>query len=114
MSGNIGAGQIITLPSGSSLQSVYANQLRVSVTVSDITIIFGALEDRGANQLINEDKASVHLSPITAKLLLQNLSMIIHAYEQVIGNIPVPPKIIAIAESQTENLIKNLTDQMSP
>jgi hypothetical protein len=60
MSGNVGAGQIITFPSSSSLQPIYANQLRVSVTVSDITIIFGALEDR-ANNLINEDKSSVHL-----------------------------------------------------
>jgi hypothetical protein len=64
--------------------------------------------------MINEDKASVHLSPITAKLLLQNLNMVVNSYEKVIGNIPVPPKLVATMESQSEGLIKNLTDQMTP
>ena len=68
------------------------NQLRTGVTVSDITLVFGAIEDRGINQMVNDDKIAVQMSPITAKLLLKNLEMIVSAYESVIGNLSPAPK----------------------
>jgi hypothetical protein len=86
----------------------------VSVTVSDFTITFGATEDRGPGQMVNEDKVSVHLSPITAKILLENLAVIISSYEKVLGAIPLPPKVMDNIKSQIENLVNNLSDQMAP
>jgi hypothetical protein len=96
------------------MQSIYANQLRMSVTVSDITITFGASEDRGVGNLINEDKTSVHLSPVTAKILLINLEKIINVYQNVVGNIPIPQKVVTQIDSQIENLSKMLAEQMIP
>jgi hypothetical protein len=94
--------------------SVYSNQLRISITPGDITIVFATMEDRGSNQFQPEDKVSVHMSPMTAKLLLKNLETILNAYESVIGDIPTPPKVIAQLELQAEVLRENLTNQMSP
>ena len=114
MSGNVSvtAQPVRLMPSTSP--SVYANQLRVGVTVSDVTLTFGTMEDRGIGQVIHEDKVSVHLSPITAKILLENLTMIIDVYERVVGKIPTPQKVSAVNNAQIENLSKNLTDQMGP
>jgi Protein of unknown function (DUF3467) len=94
--------------------SVYSNQLRVGVTPGDVTIVFSTMEDHGSNQLLPEDKVSIHLSPMTAKLLLKNLEMIMNTYESVIGNIPTPPKAISQMETQATVLRENLTNNMSP
>lgn len=68
---------------------VYANQLRIGTTVSDFTLVFGA-SDEGFTV---SDQVSVRLAPGTLKMLFLNVKMALEAYEQAIGEIPVPSKL---------------------
>ena len=102
------------VPRDQSFQDVYASQLRMSITVSDITIIFGVMSDRGQNIYVPEDRVAVRLAPVTAKVLLQNLTMAVSAYESVLGTIPIPSDTIRQSKANSENLTRVLEEQMSP
>jgi hypothetical protein len=116
MSG-VGPGPVlrqIAVPRDQSFQDVYASQMRMSITVSDITIIFGVMNDRGQNIYVPEDRVAVRLAPVTAKVLLHNLKMALSAYESVLGTIPIPPHTIRQSETNSEYLTKVLEEQMAP
>jgi uncharacterized protein DUF3467 len=94
-------------------QDTYANQLRMAVTPSDISIIFSVLTDRGPGTFTVDDRVSVRLAPITAKILMQHMQMIIASYEKVMGEISVPPRVAAQAEALAKNLTETLAQQMA-
>ena len=55
----------------------YANQLRIGATLTDITIVFGIVEDLAPSHFVNKDKVAVHLAPGTLKLLVANLQAVL-------------------------------------
>lgn len=90
---------------------VYANQLRMGITLSDFTLVFSTSNER-TNAI--EDKATVRLAPLTAKLLLQNLQMVLSVYEEKFGAINIPPKMMAQMEEQRKGLRDHLSEQLAP
>jgi hypothetical protein len=103
-----------TVPRTSNFVDVYANQVRISVSVSDIDMIFSVMQDRGSGIVALEDLASIRLSPITAKVLLHNLQMIVDAYEASVGSIDAPPKALKQIQNQQNGLMNALKEQMAP
>ena len=92
---------------------VYSNQIRLGVTLGDVMIIFGAIEDIGPNQMIIKDKAAVRLSPITAKILMINLQAAIEAYEKGVGEIPIPHLTSQSARAISNSVPEMLREQIS-
>jgi len=102
------------IPRSSDFVDIYANQVRLSVTVSDISIMFSTIQDRGPGVITPEDRASIRLSPMTAKAFLKNLEMVVAAYEAVLGEIPVPPKASKMIDEYYDGLTNMLAEQMAP
>lgn len=100
------------VPRSQSYQDIYANQVRLNISMSDINIIFGVLNDRGPGIVVLEDRASVRMAPTTAKILTQHLEALIRTFESVIGEIPMPDSTVTQIESQMQNLAENLATQM--
>lgn len=73
----------------------YANQLRINVSLSDVTLVFGVNQDLGHQNFAVRDKVAVHLAPTTAKILLAELQAVVEAYEKVVAPIPVPADLEA-------------------
>jgi len=88
---------------------IYSNQLRLGVSLSDVSIVFGIVEDRQSSLTTSADKAVVRLAPVTAKQLYLQLRVAIDSYERVLGDIRVP-KVIA---QQSENIEKKLTEHLN-
>jgi hypothetical protein len=84
----------------------------MAVTISDFTIVFSTVSDRPP--LVLDDKATVHLAPMSAKLLSASLQMGLDAYEAQFGKMELPPKIRAQMDAHKEVLIKHLADQVAP
>lgn len=85
-------------PRDPNFQDVYSNQIRMSVNPTDINIIFSALIDRGPGVFAIEDRASIRIAPMVAKILLLHLQMVMECYEQVLGEVKVPPQILQLLE----------------
>lgn len=92
---------------------IYANQLRMAATMSDLTLIFGVTEDHGGN-IYNADKASIRLAPATFKVLYLNLKMAIESYEASFGEIKISPKVDDEVRKNGEMLKAGLADLMRP
>lgn len=91
----------------------YANQIRMGVTLSDFTLIFGVIVDRGKAGSVNCDKCIVRLAPTTFKQLHLQMSAALAAYEQSIGEIPTPKNLVGMGEKIQTVLSKNLKEQFS-
>lgn len=92
---------------------VYSNQVRLGVTISDITIVFGLMEDAGPNQIVNKDKVAVHLAPTSAKSLMMHLKAAVEAYEKGAGEIPIPYSVLGSVASIIQLVPAMLRDQIS-
>jgi hypothetical protein len=66
---------------------VYANQLRISLTQADFSLIFGVTEDYGPGNIGMKDRVCVRVSPTSAKFILQQLEASLAAYEEAVGPI---------------------------
>ncbi len=91
---------------------IFANQLRMGVTVADFTIVFGVAADGGAGPPIVLDKAIVHVAPVMLKQMLLNIAMAVEAYEEVMGEIKAPKPMVAQVALLKERLITILRQQM--
>ena len=72
------------------IPEVFANQMRMSVTVTDFTIVFGVAVDNGSGPATLADKVAIHVAPGMLKQVLLNIEAAIDAYEEVIGEIKIP------------------------
>jgi hypothetical protein len=99
-------------PRSPEFQDFYCNQARVTITLSDINIIFGATNDRGPGILTLEDRVSIRLAPMTAKILSAHLHALMRAYESVVGEIPMPAAVASQIDVQMQNLSQGLAAQM--
>ena len=73
-----------------SYVDAYVNQIRLSSTIGDVTLVFGIAEDIGLGRMVSRDRAAIRLSMSTAKALLLNLQAAIGGYEAAVGAIPLP------------------------
>lgn len=97
-----------------SFQDIYANQVRMAVLPTDISIVFSVTSDRGPGVFTLDDKATIRMAPGTAKLLFLQIKTAIEAYEKAIGEIKIPAQAAQQIEAHRENITKGLSDQMSP
>jgi hypothetical protein len=115
--GGIVIGGAMRVPSGplrdQTFQDIYANQLRMSILPSDLSIVFSVTSDRGPGVFTLDDKAIIRMAPITAKILFLEMKVAIEAYEKSLGEIQIPPKISEQINAHAENLSKGLADFMS-
>ncbi|MBV0888152.1 hypothetical protein KTQ54_06320 [Komagataeibacter oboediens] len=95
------------------MYDVYANQIRMGVTLSDFSLVFGAIADRGKQGSHNVDKCIVRLAPITFKQLYIQMSATLEAYEQSVGKIPTSKKIVDGSKKIQKVLSINLKEQLS-
>ena len=98
---------IETGPRAEDFKDIYANQVRLGVTLTDFTIIFGIADDLGS-QTINKDLAAIRLSPGTMKLLLVQMSAVLSAYETACGQIPS----FAIDQGRETEMMDNVTKSL--
>jgi hypothetical protein len=90
----------------------YANQLRLSASLSDVTIVFGVNDEVGPSQTVVRDRMAVRLSMPTAKALELNLRTIIEAYEATVSEIRVPASTTQALEGLLEAIKSNLILQL--
>ncbi len=79
---------------------IYASLVRLSMTPTDFTLIFGAFEDFGPGQIYPQDRAAVRLSPQSLRILIENASSVLRAWEAQFGKVNLPK---AIADEAKEN-----------
>ncbi|MDA8051133.1 MAG: DUF3467 domain-containing protein [Rhodospirillales bacterium] len=91
---------------------MFSNQLRLGVTLTDFTIVFGVGEDTPAGPNIR-DRVAIHLAPAMLKQLLAHLEMAISAYEEAIGTIPIPARLNEYTEILRKTLIENLRGRLA-
>lgn len=97
-----------------NVTDVYANQLRMGVTLSDFTIIFGVAEDDGQGIAQMVDKATIRLAPMTFKALLLNMQGALDAYEKSVGNIIISRVAVTEATKNGAMLTEALRTLMTP
>lgn len=101
---------------GGPVPEVFANQLRMGVTVTDFTIVFGTAVDMGGTAVV-ADRAIVHVAPGMLKQILQNLIMAVNAYEEVMGEIRVPKPLegqLANLKTQVISMLRQQMDGPAP
>ena len=90
----------------------FSNQLRLGVTLTDFTIVFGVSEETPAGPNIR-DRVAIHLAPAMLKQLLAHLEMAISAYEGAVGTIPVPARLNEYTEILRKTLMENLRERLA-
>lgn len=100
------------LMTGSGTQDVFSNQVRIGVTLSDFTVIFGATEETPLGPAVR-DRVAVHLAPGALKQLLAQLEMAVSAYEEALGHIPVPLRLDQYMTALRVNMVRNLRERIS-
>lgn len=97
---------------GPSTPDVFSNQLRMGVTLTDFTIIFGANEETPMGN-VTRDRVAVHLAPGTLKQLLSHLEMAVSAYEEALGPIPAPKRLSEYMAALRANVVRSLQDRIN-
>ena len=98
-------------PAGAPAQEVpdiFANQMRMGVTLTDFTLIFSVIAESGPTGAVNKDRAIIHLAPGMLKQLLLNTQMAVKAYEDAIAEIPIPKQI----QQQLDQIGASLRDSL--
>lgn len=91
---------------------VFANQMRMGVTITDFTLVFGAAVDIGGGTPMAIDKSVVHVAPGMLKQMLQNITMAVEAYEEVMGEIRLPAPLAGHLANLRIQLTTMLRQQM--
>lgn len=91
----------------------FANTLRVGNSVNDFTLVFGTIDDYGPGNLQHSDRVSVHLSPQMLKIVAQQLSANVEAYELAFGTIKLPKAVESSFDSIREQLTRMFAQQAS-
>lgn len=97
---------------GGAVPEVFANQMRMGVTVTDFTIVFGIAVDGGSDTAMLADKVSIHVAPGMLKQILLNIESALSAYEEVMGEIRVPNSLVANVAGIKTHLAMMLRQQM--
>jgi hypothetical protein len=101
-----------TAPRSAEYRDVYANQSRMTITPSDLSITFSVLSDRGPGVLTLEDVFSVRLAPMTAKVFSLHLQAVMETYQSVLGEISIPASVSSQIDGYKESLRGMLATQM--
>ena len=100
-----------------AVPEVFSNQLRMNVTFTDFTIVFGAADtavtQNGPSLPTIRDKVAVHLVPGMLKQLYLTVQWAVEAYETAVGPILLPSNLEDQMATQKQGLIANLRDIMS-
>jgi hypothetical protein len=94
-----------------SYLDTYVNQIRLSANLSDISLVFGVVEDIGPNQLVNKDRVTIRMTMATAKALMQHLEAAVGGYEAAVAPIPMPfgsAEGVAALKSGVEETLGNM------
>jgi hypothetical protein len=87
---------------------VFANQMRMGVTVTDFTLVFAATGAAG----VPVDKVSVYLAPGMLKQLLLQVAMAVEVYEETVAPISVPRRMDEFIQRIRAELTTGLRSQM--
>lgn len=80
---------IVGATRGDDFVDTFANQIRLSANLGEITLVFGVIDDLGPGHLMNKDKVAVRLSMPSAKMLMMNMRTAIESYEAAVSVIPL-------------------------
>lgn len=93
---------------------LYANQVRIASSLSDLIITFSVADDLGPNQIFLKDLAAMRLTMVTAKTLAFQLMAGVKAYEATVGEIPAPQSFENVISEMQKALEQNFTLQLNP
>jgi hypothetical protein len=79
--------------------SIFSNQVRIAASPAEFRLFFGENYPAASGEIEVVEILSVVLTPAQAKNLSVNLSTIIEKYEEMSGQIPVPPTLPLAATS---------------
>jgi len=69
---------------------IYSNNIKIAYNPTDISIIFGVVDNLPTLQAIVRDVATVRIAPVQLKVIAQSLSMHLRAWEKYFGEIRLP------------------------
>ena len=97
---------------------IFANQLRMAVSFTDVTLVFGVSDTsgpsgEGVSNPVVRDRVAVHMAPGMLKQLLMHVQMAVDAYESALGVIPVPAISAEAVESNRRGLTSSLREQLT-
>ena len=96
-----------------NIPETFANQMRMGVTVTDFTLVFGTAIDAGPNMApVALDRSIIHVAPGMLKQIFQNIAMAVEAYEEVMGEIKLPHQLAANLANVKAHLVVMLRQQM--
>ena len=105
---------------------IYANNVAVSPSTFDVTLVFSQVRDAGEGKgLINEEQVSIVVSPHHFKILSQHIERAVKQYEELNGPInivdqvpPIPtdavPKLKALIEDMRKRTIEAMQATVKP
>lgn len=97
---------------GISTPDIFANQLRLGVTLTDFTLVFGVSEESPAGA-VTRDRAIIRLAPGMVKQLVAHLEMIVSAYEEAIAPIPVQARLNDHLVMIRQTLLSTLRERLA-
>jgi len=100
------------LMAGNQVPDIFANQLRMSATLTDFAITFGTAEGGHPGPTFVADKAIIHVAPGMLKQILFHIQIAVDAYEEAIGEIPIPKNLQKFLEKTKKALASQLKHQM--
>lgn len=81
----------INFVNSADFKSYYCNNMRISFTSSDISLICGLLIPSDENIALVEDQFIMRVSPQTLKLMASSLNTAINGWEEAFGKLPDSP-----------------------
>ena len=100
------------IPRSEDYQDLYATQIRIGVTLADMSLVFSVIEDFGPANFGLRDRATVRLAPLAAKLLQLHLNAALTAYEETCGEVAVPFATVTQIEQFKVHMSNHLQTQM--
>src|SRR5271170_6438003 len=79
---------------------VFVNNMRITMTQSDLSMIFGTTEDYGPGNVGTKDRVCLRISPMMARIILVNLQATLDAYEDIAGQVRLPEALEKAAKAQ--------------
>ena len=90
----------------------YADQLRLSIGMGDVTLHLGIADDLGLGQVVLREKVAVRLPLHTVKILVAQLQALVETYESLVGNILTPKNLREQVEHIKASVRTGLEDEL--
>jgi hypothetical protein len=90
--------------------TVYSNNVAITANFFDVAMVFGETVGQDGDKVTVDQRARVVMTPSQTKILIAALIQQMLSYEQLFGEIVIPPGIVSDLASEPMALLKSLSD----